>query len=316
MPQTKSKINLIPIPKVRRAMFSKGGDWVVLAWIGAMHVGAIAAFWTFSWPAFWVMMGLYFLTGCVGITLGYHRYFTHRSFQTPKPVQYFLAVMGTLAGEAGPIAWVAAHRYHHTYSDTDQDPHSPLKGFIWAHLTWLFGREKFLAEFESYKRYTPDMANDKFLVWLDQYHIVPSLILAGLLYAWGGWSFVVWGLFVRSVVVYHVTWFVNSASHMWGYRTFKTTDMSRNNWWVALLAFGEGWHNNHHAYQRSARHGMAWWELDVTYLMIRLLHTVGLASKIHLPVPGASGLGTTFPMSETGRKPVYTPEIAPTEITA
>ena len=284
-------------------MFSKQGDWVVLAWIAFMHIGALAAFWTFSWKALGLAVFLWWATGCVGITLGYHRFFTHRSFMTPKPVQYLMAVCGCLAGEAGPISWVAAHRYHHTYSDTDKDPHSPLKGFMWAHFTWLFGREDFLATFDSYKRYTPDMANDKFLVFLDTWHILPSLILAGVLYWLGGWSFVVWGVFVRSVFVYHATWFVNSASHVWGYRSYKTTDDSRNNWWVAVLAFGEGWHNNHHAFQRSARHGFRWWEIDMTYRMIQLLWVFGLATQIHLPVK-TSSKGFTFPVVDFGQKQV------------
>ena len=282
-------------------MFSRKHDWVIVSWIAFMHIGALAAFWTFSWKAVGLTLFLWWLTGCVGITLGYHRFFTHRSFMTPKPVQYFMAICGCLAGEAGPISWVAAHRYHHTYSDQEQDPHSPLVSFLWAHFTWLFGREDFLNDFDSYKRYTPDMANDKFLKVLDDWHIVPSFILAGILYAWGGWSFVVWGIFVRSVIVYHVTWFVNSASHVWGYRSYKTTDQSRNNWWVAILAFGEGWHNNHHAFQRSARHGFRWWEIDLTYRMIQALWVLGLATQIHLPVKTSSN-GHTFPVVEFGVK--------------
>ena len=261
-----------------------------------MHVGALAAFFTFSWKALGVCLFLWWLTGGIGITLGYHRYFTHRSYAVAKPVEYFLAVCGCLAGEAGPISWVAAHRYHHAYSDQDEDPHSPKRGFWWAHITWLFGREKFLAEFDLYKKYTPDMAKDKVLVWLDTYHIVPAIVLAVVLYLMGGWQFLVWGMFVRSVLVYHSTWLVNSASHMWGYRSHKTTDMSRNNWWVALLSFGEGWHNNHHAFQRSARHGMRWWELDLTYFTIQLMWVFGLASQIHLPVAG----GQTRPVVEFG----------------
>ena len=268
----------------RRSRFSRPQDWMVLSWIVFMHVGAIAGFFTFSWKALAVCLFLWWLTGGIGICMGYHRYFTHRSFTTSKPVEYFLAVMGCLAGEAGPISWVAAHRCHHTYSDTDKDPHSPLKGFWWAHFTWLFGREKFLADFDSYKRFAPDMAKDRFLVFLDEFHMLPAAVLAVILYLVGGWPYVVWGMFVRSVIVYHSTWFVNSASHVWGYRTFQTNEMSRNNWWVALLSFGEGWHNNHHAFQRSARHGMRWWEVDLTYRAIQLLWALGLASDIHLPV--------------------------------
>ena len=286
-----------PKEMLRRAKFTLPGDWMVLAWIAFMHVGALAAFFTFNWKALGVCLLLWWLTGGVGICLGYHRYFTHRSYATYKPVEYLLAVLGCMAGEAGPIAWVAAHRYHHTYSDTEKDPHSPLKGFLWAHMTWLFGREKFLAEFDHYKRYTPDMARDPFLVWLDRFHMIPSIALALLLYILGGWSFVVWGIFVRSVIVYHSTWLVNSASHVWGYRTFKTTDRSRNNWWVALLSFGEGWHNNHHAFQRSARHGMRWWEIDLTYRTIQLLWVLGLASQIHLPVKSEAS-GVTVPVMD------------------
>ena len=282
---------------LRRPKFSMGTDWIVLAWIVAMHVGALAAFFTFSWKALGVCLFLWWLTGGVGICLGFHRYFTHRSYRTPKLIEYLLAICGAMAGEAGPISWVAAHRYHHTYSDTDQDPHSPLKGFWWSHMTWLFGRERFLAKFDSYKRYTPDMANDRFLVWLDRFHIVPAIFLAVVLYTLGGWPFIVWGMFVRSLLVYHSTWLVNSASHIWGYRSYKTTDMSRNNWWVALLSFGEGWHNNHHAFQRSARHGLRWWEVDLTYRTIQLMWVFGLASQIHLPVePAERGLTMPVPL--------------------
>src|SRR3989338_824377 len=251
-------------PFLRRARFSTPDDWIVLSWIVFMHVGALASFFTFSWKALAVCLFLYWFTGSIGICLGYHRYFTHRSFSTPKPIEYMLAIIGCMAGESGPIGWVAAHRYHHTYSDQDNDPHSPfkdpnpVKGFIWAHMGWLFGREEFLSDPDQNKRYVPDMARDRFLVFLDKWHILPTFFLAAILHAIGGWPFVVWGIFVRSVLVYHSTWLVNSAAHMWGYQTYKAGDFSRNNWWVALLSFGEGWHNNHRAFQRSARHGMAW----------------------------------------------------------
>lgn len=271
----------------------------MLAWIVFMHAGALAAFFTFNWKALLVCLFLWWLTGGIGICLGYHRYFTHRSWATPKPIAYLLATLGCMAGESGPIAWVAAHRYHHSTSDTEEDPHSPLKGFLWAHMSWLFAREKFLSEFDSYKRYAPDMARDRFLVFLDTYHILPSAVLAAALYLWGGWSFVVWGIFVRSLLVYHSTWLVNSASHVWGYRTYKTSDRSKNNWWVALLTFGEGWHNNHHAFQRSARHGFRWWELDLTYRTIQMLWVFGLATRIHLPVKVAKGV--TVPVMDFTR---------------
>ena len=217
-------------------------------------------------------------------------------------MQYILAIFGCMAGESGPISWVAAHRYHHTYSDTDQDPHSPLKGFLWSHFTWLLGRENFLADYKTYKKYCPDMVKDKFIVFLDKWHLLPVILLSVLLYWLGGWSFVVWGVFVRSLMVYHSTWLVNSASHIWGYRAYKTTDASRNNWWVALLTFGEGWHNNHHAFQRSARHGFRWWEVDLTYRTIQLLWVLGLASDIHLPIVKSAAVGITTPVKSFGGK--------------
>ncbi len=294
---------------IRRKPLSTRHDWVVLGWIVFMHVGALAAFFTFSWKAVGVMLFLWWLCGGIGICLGYHRYFTHRSFTTSKPIEYLLAICGCLAGEAGPINWVAAHRYHHSYSDMEEDPHSPfkdprspLKSFFWAHIGWLFAREMHLAKFDSYKRYAPDMVRDKFLVFLDKNHMLPVLALTAALYALGGWPYIVWGIFVRSVCVYHSTWFVNSASHVWGYRNYETTDKSRNNWWVAALSFGEGWHNNHHAFQRSARHGFHWWEIDVTYMTIKVLWLFGLASDIHLPVKKDTR-GVTIPVADLSNKP-------------
>ena len=274
-------------------------DWAFLTWLTVVHVGSLAAFFTFSWAALGAAAVVWVMTLCWGVTLGYHRYFTHRSFQTSKAVEYFLAFCGCMSGEGGPIEWVAAHRRHHTYSDLEGDPHSPLKSFLWAHCSWMFAREKMLTEFDQYKKFTPDMANDKVLVWFNKYHYIPMILLGVTLFLIGGWAFVVWGMCVRSVVVYHSTWFVNSASHVWGYRSYKTTDQSRNNWWVAALAFGEGWHNNHHAFQRSARHGFRWWEIDLTYRTIQLLWVFGLATQIHLPVKTSSS-GVTFPVREFG----------------
>ncbi len=216
--------------------------------------------------------------------MGYHRYFTHRSFQTNKAVEYILAFISCASGEGGPIEWVVTHRRHHALSDQEGDPHSPKKGFWWAHFTWMLYRDKFLITDEGYKKYAPEMYKDPVLRWFNKYHWVPMLILGIALFLMGGWPFVVWGVFLRSVVVYHGTWCVNSASHIWGYQSYKTTDTSRNNWWVALWTFGEGWHNNHHMFARSAKHGLRWWELDVTYRMIQVLWVLGLATNIHLPV--------------------------------
>ncbi len=249
--------------------------------IGA-HILALGAFFTFSWPALILCLVLHWVTGGLGVTLGYHRLLTHRSFQVPKIFEYFLALMASLACQGGPITWVATHRLHHEKSDEEGDPHTPLEGFFWAHMGWCL-RDNQMEKSEELARYAPDLVKDPVYVFLNRTHILWTALLAAGLYAWGGWSFVVWGIFVRMVLVYHSTWLVNSAAHVWGYRTYKTTDRSTNLWWVALFSYGEGWHNNHHAFQHSARHGLKWWELDATYFMIQCLEFLGLAKAIKVP---------------------------------
>lgn len=257
--------------------------WSVFLFIGGAHVASLAAFFTFSWQALLLCLALHWITGGIGITLGFHRLLTHRSFKVWKPLEYLLAIIGSLACQSGPIAWVAAHRLHHAKSDQDGDPHSPLNGFFWAHMGWCLHDDKVLDHFKEYSRLVPDMARDPIHVFLDRVHILWTVLLAAGLYAWGGWPFVVWGIFVRLVLVYHCTWFVNSAAHVWGYRTYKISDRSTNLWWVALLTYGEGWHNNHHAFQYSARHGLKFWEIDTTYWMILILKGLGLANAVKIP---------------------------------
>lgn len=224
----------------------------------------------------------------MGITIGYHRLLTHRSFQVPKPIEYLLSWLGCLSLQGGPIQWVATHRLHHQHSDQEEDPHSPLHGFFWSHVLWCFTYDPKFDDYAQYSQYAKDLARDKGHVFLERTTELWQIPLAAALYAWGGWPCVIWGIFVRLVYVYHVTWFVNSASHTWGYRTYETSDVSRNLWWVALLSFGEGWHNNHHAYPRSARHGLKAWEFDVSWLVIRGMAALGLARDIRLPEQGAS----------------------------
>jgi len=242
----------------------------------------------FCWSALVVCLALYLAAG-FGVTMGYHRLLTHRSFHTPKLVEYILAVLGSLANQGGPLQWVAVHRVHHQHSDAEGDPHSPRDGVWWAHLLWWMPHVPALDESASYERYVVDLSKDPVHRFLQRYHILLPLALAGLLFAvgevWGGvgLSWLVWGIFVRTALLYHATWLVNSATHLWGYRSHPTRDHSTNLWWVALLTLGEGWHNNHHAFPRSARHGLRWWEIDVTYLLIRLLGWVGLAKQIHVP---------------------------------
>lgn len=262
--------------------------WPTATFIIFVHLGALLAFLPgmFSWKAVLLALVLHWLTAGIGITLGWHRLVTHRSFQVPKWLEYFLVFCGTLSMQGGPIWWVGLHRHHHLYSDQPNDHHDSRKGFWWSHIEWMFREVPAEAEIP---RFTKDIADDPVYQFFDKYFLPIQVVLAIVLYLWGGWPFVVWGIFVRLVTVYHTTWLVNSATHAFGYRTFETTDHSTNCWWVALLTFGEGWHNNHHAYQYSARHGLQWWELDLTWLTIRLLQLLGLATKVRLvEAPAAS----------------------------
>jgi stearoyl-CoA desaturase (delta-9 desaturase) len=186
--------------------------------------------------------------------------------------------------QGGVIWWVGLHRHHHLYSDQNVDHHDSNKGFWWSHMGWMLHEVPAEKEVE---RFTKDIADDRFYQFLDKYFFPVQVAFAVLLYFLGGWPFVVWGVFVRLVVVYHCTWLVNSATHKFGYRTYEDSgDRSTNCWWAALLTYGEGWHNNHHAYQYSARHGMKWWEIDLTWMTIQLLQFLGLAKKVKLVEEG------------------------------
>jgi fatty-acid desaturase len=257
-------------------------NWITTIVMVLFHIGAVAALFVFDWRAFAVAVFLYWFCTDLGISLGYHRLLTHRSYKVPRGLEYFFAVCGALTLEGGPISWVAVHRIHHQKSDQDGDPHSPRDGAWWAHVGWILYGESLHNNTRAMGKYAPDMAKQPFYVWLNNYHWVPMLGLGGLLFALGGLPLMLWGVCLRVVVGLHATWLVNSATHMWGRRRFATRDDSRNNWWVALLTFGEGWHNNHHAHPTSARHGLAWYELDVSWIQIRLLRLLGVARSVHV----------------------------------
>lgn len=275
-------------PPETSGRWSKGFEWGTIFWLGLLHVGALAAPFYFTWQGLVLVVILGWVTGCLGICLGYHRLLTHGSFETYRPVRWIIGTLGALAGEGPPLTWVAVHRKHHVYSDQKDDPHSPRDGAWWSHLLWLTPRTPSPELKRLYERYAPDLLKDPVMRWLGPLfiplHIVTGTIL--FLVGWLGWdlhmglSLLVYGMCVRLIYVLHITWFVNSATHMWGYRNYETTDESKNLWWVGLLAYGEGWHNNHHAFQRSARHGHRWWEIDVTYWVIRLMKSVGLAWNV------------------------------------
>jgi stearoyl-CoA desaturase (delta-9 desaturase) len=274
----------------KAATTGAGVNWLTLVVVGLFHVGALGAFFFFTWQRLAVMAILYVLAINVGIGMCYHRLLTHRGYQTPKWVEYLMSICATLSLEGGPIFWVSTHRAHHQLSDQEGDPHSPREGGWWAHTGWILFGKALHAQTEILARYAPDLSRDKFHVWLSKYHWIP-LTTSGLLLLGGGWCFggwrngvgmVLWGVLLRVTLGLHATWLVNSATHLWGSRRFETRDDSRNSWWVALFTGGEGWHNNHHAHPVSARHGLRWYEFDPNFWGIWLLSKVGLAKKIRV----------------------------------
>jgi fatty-acid desaturase len=260
----------------------EGINWVSATAFTVFHAGAVVALFYFSWPAFFTALGLYWLSLSLGIGMGYHRLLTHRSFEAPKWVEYFLAVCGSLALEGGPISWVTTHRIHHQFSDKPGDPHTPRDGKWWAHIVWMLVGDATHSQTGECIKYAPDLCKDRFLVCLSKYNYVPLLILSVLLLVCGGAPFLLWGVFFRVTMGLHATWMVNSLTHFWGRRRFVTRDDSRNNWLVALLSFGEGWHNNHHAHPTSARHGLAWYEVDMSWMAIRLLQIMGVVKFVRV----------------------------------
>jgi fatty-acid desaturase len=258
-------------------------NWHIVPVLMLFHVGAVTAPFFFTWNALFVAIFLYWVTGGLGLGVCYHRLLTHRSFATPKWFEYFLTICGVTALEGGPLLWVATHRKHHQFADKEGDPHSPRDGKWWAHVGWILVGNVFRQDISTLKRYVPDLAEDRFHVWITKYHLLPMAILGVTLFSMGGFRFVLWGIFFRTVVGLHATWLVNSVSHIWGSRRFETRDTSTNNWWVALLSFGDGWHNNHHANPVSARHGLKWYEIDLNWYTICLFKQLGLASHILQP---------------------------------
>jgi len=255
-------------------------NWPTTITMVLFHIAAIAALFMFSWPVFFATVFLYWVTIGLGISMGYHRLHTHRSYKLPLWIERTFAVFGSMTLQGGPISWVAMHRIHHQHSDKPGDPHSPRDGTWWSHVGWLLTGEAKHNNTKLMSKYAPDLARDPFYVWLNNYHWVPLLLSGGLLFAIGGLPLMLWAICFRVVFGLHATWLVNSATHMWGRRRFNTRDDSRNNWWVALITFGEGWHNNHHAHPTSARHGLAWYEFDPSWILITVLKFFGVAKAI------------------------------------
>jgi len=264
-----------------------GVNWFTAIVLAIFHIGAAAALFMFSWRNLIVAaVGYYIATG-LGISMGYHRLHTHRSYKVPLWLEYFFAACGTLTLEGGPIFWVATHRLHHQFSDQPGDPHSPRDGAFWSHVGWILFGETNHNNTRLMSKYAPDLAKHRFYIWLNDYHWIPITVTGLAMWAIGGLPMMLWGTFLRVVFGLHATWAVNSATHMWGARRFATRDDSRNTWWVAIISFGEGWHNNHHAHPTSARHGLAWYEFDPSWLLVKVLRYFGLAKAVQVASVGS-----------------------------
>ncbi|MDR3532026.1 MAG: fatty acid desaturase [Rhodopila sp.] len=298
VPPTTSRLSLPAAVDRRRIV------WSYAITVGFYHLAALLAVLPlfFSWTGIALAVGGFYVFGTLGINLCYHRFLTHRGLVCPKWLEHAFAVLGVCSMQDTPARWVAVHRRHHEHSDRQDDPHSPLVNFLWGHVGWMLVENRDLARLGIYDRYAKDVLRDPFYRRMERTPLYPILLLGSwAVFFLGGFaasllcgtsaaeaalfgaSVLIWGVFVRTVVVWHITWSVNSAAHLWGYRNYETGEQSRNNWLVALISNGEGWHNNHHADARSARHGHRRWEIDVVYASIRMLELVGLASNVCRP---------------------------------
>jgi len=262
--------------------------WGTIVFMGAIHILSLVAiqpkFW--SLPAVTSLLFFYWVTACLGVTLGYHRLLSHRSFIVPRWLERFFATCGAISCQHGPIDWVGLHRHHHSFSDTEVDHHNSKKGFWWSHMGWMF---KDVEALKAVPKLSADLIKDPYYRFLNKYFLLLQIPIGLSLYAIGqklgvgGWALVLWGIPLRLVVVYHITWLVNSATHCWGKAPFESGDSSKNNAWVAALTFGEGWHNNHHAFPNSAKQGLFRGQIDITWEHIKILAKFGLAKKVKLP---------------------------------
>jgi len=292
------RLSLPAAVDLRRIVWSYAGT------VGLYHLVALLAVmpWFFSWTGFALaFLGIHVFGG-LGINLCYHRLLTHRGLACPKWLEYGFAVLGVCCMQDTPARWVAVHRRHHEHADRQEDPHSPLVNFLWGHVGWMLVENRDLTRLGIYDRYAKDILRDPLYRRLERTLLYPIIVLSSwAVFFLGGFavtllsgdsaaeaarfgaSLLIWGVFVRSVAVWHITWSVNSATHLWGYRNYETGEDSRNNWVVAILTSGEGWHNNHHAYPRSARHGHHKWEVDLIFRFIHVLEAVGLAWDVSQP---------------------------------
>ncbi len=273
-------------------------QWNTTIFMIIFHACAFISLFMINWKVWPLTILLWWVSGSLGIGMGFHRLLTHRGYKTPKAVEYFLTFCGLLALEGGAINWVVTHRIHHSKTDLPGDPHSPRDGGWWAHMGWILTGTAQQHDDETMQRYAPDLMKDPVHVWMNRLYFVPLILSGAALLAIGGWPMMFVGVFLRVTVGLHFTWLVNSATHMWGTRRFVTRDDSTNSWWVALLTFGEGWHNNHHAYPRAAKHGLRWYEIDFNWYGIRMLQMLGLARSIRLISERQIALAAHQPVGE------------------
>ena len=257
-----------------------GISWVASIPFFLVHLSVVLVLVTgFQWQWALLALAMYYVR-MLGVTIGYHRYFSHKAFQTNRVFQFVLAFWAQTSLQKGALWWAAHHRHHHRYSDMPEDIHSPLqRGFWWSHVGWIISRRYDETKFDSIK----DYARYPELRFLNQYHWLPGVMLAVALFALGGLPGLVWGFLVSTVLLWHGTFTINSLSHVFGKRRYLTTDTSRNNWLLALITCGEGWHNNHHYYQNTANQGWFWWEVDLSFYLLKLFSLLGLVSKLRLP---------------------------------
>lgn len=268
-------------------------DWLRVLPFVLLHLGCLGVIWVGVSPVAVAVAALLYAVRMFAITAFYHRYFSHRTFRTSRAMQLVFALVGAASVQRGPLWWAAHHRHHHRHADTQHDAHSPRHGFWHSHMGWFLTRRAFATDLSR----VPDLARYPELRWLDRFDVTVPLAMAVGLYALGeilervapglgtsGPQLLVWGFFISTVVLFHATVTINSLAHRFGSRRFDTADDSRNNLWLALLTFGEGWHNNHHFYAGSARQGFRWWEIDLTWYGLRLLAALGLVHDLK-PVP-------------------------------
>ena len=249
-------------------------------YLGLFHIVPLAAFFLPLTLLDWIVCGILYLTRIFFIGAGYHRYFSHRSFKTSRIAQFFLAFFAQTSAQGGVLWWAAEHRKHHRFTDKDEDLHSPKEGFFHSHIGWLLKSRDRSTDY----KYVRDFARYPELVFLNKFHMLPPFLLALSCFLLGGWSMLVIGFFLSTLLVFHVTWTINSFSHIIGFQRYETGDTSKNNWFLALITLGEGWHNNHHFYPNSTRQGFKWWEYDITFYVLKILSWIRIIRDL-IPVP-------------------------------